>query len=475
MPDPILVRPLIDTAVRLAFRVLPVFRIAALSVLAAAACGPPKPVMIFTPPSVEIDSTRAPRRSAEVKSASHTFWEAMANLDTAYITRQQVSVSQTEFAKALGLVMSGRHADAALALDGIRTTAQDSVLVSASRLLMTAMLQHRDEWKLLAELDSMGRRNSGVDGAPDRAGVESWATAFRKVPQREITFPAQPVVLPLILSASATPMVEVTLDGKRRTFWLDTGSSMSIISSDIASESGIRPLLPDTMEVATTTGRVPAQAGAIRHLQIGGISVRNTPALIVSSDRMQVRVGDEVGSPAVAQIEGVIGFDIISRLDVRIDYVNHRVTLQKPAVNARLPRTGRNLFWVGTPVVRLVTSKGVPLHFNLDTGAQETYSTDGLLIKTKPRVIRGERRLVGGFAGVRIVHGRFVDELRATMGGQALVLRKLMVFAPAFSSFVTLDGILGSDVGKGGVVRIDATNGLFQLEPAPTRGLRTRS
>ena len=125
--------------------------------------------------------------------------------------------------------------------------------------------------------------------------------------------------------------------------------------------------------------------------------------------------------------------------------------------------------------MRLVTSKGVPLHFNLDTGAQETYSTDGLLIKTKPRVIRGERRLVGGFAGVKIVHGRFVDELRATMGGQALVLRKLMVFAPSFSSFVILDGILGSDVGKHGVVRIDATNGLFQLEPAPSRGLRTSS
>ena len=399
----------------------------------------------------------------------------MANLDTAFVSRQPVSPSQVEFAKALGLVMSGRHGDAALALDAIRTTAQDSTLVSASRLLMTAMLQQQDEWKLLAELDSMGRRNSGVDGTPDRAGVESWATAFRKIPRREITFPAQPVVLPLMLSASGTPMIEITLDGRRRTFWLDTGSSMSIVSTDIAAQSDMKPLLQDTLEVATTTGRVPAQAGAIRHMQIGGISVRNTPALIVSSNRMQVRVGNEEGSPAVAQIDGVIGFDIISRLDVRIDYVNNRVTFQKPAVNARLPRTGRNLFWVGTPLVRLVTSKGVPLHFNLDTGAQETYSTDGLLTKTKPRVIRGERRLVGGFAGVKIVHGRFVDELRATMGGQALVLRKLMVFAPSFSSFVILDGILGSDVGKGGVVRIDATNGLFHLEPAPSRGLRTSS
>jgi hypothetical protein len=122
-----------------------------------------------------------------------------------------------------------------------------------------------------------------------------------------------------------------------------------------------------------------------------------------------------------------------------------------------------------------VTSKGIPLHFNLDTGAQETYSTDGLVVKTRARTFRGERRLIGGLAGLTVIHGRFVDELRATMGGQALVLRKLMVFAPAFSSFVRLDGILGSDVGKSGTVRIDATNGLFLLESSSGRTLRRGS
>jgi hypothetical protein len=61
------------------------------------------------------------------------------------------------------------------------------------------------------------------------------------------------------------------------------------------------------------------------------------------------------------------------------------------------------------------------------------------------------------------------------MGGQALVLRKVLVFAPAFSSFVSLDGILGSDVGKSGTVRIDATNGLFLLESSRGQGLRKGS
>lgn len=396
----------------------------------------------------------------------------MSSLDTGWVSRQTVTDSQREFARALGLVMSGKHDDATLALDGVRSTATDTVLVAAARVLMTAMLQYQDKWALLAELDSLGKPPKS-DSFSDKAGVETWANAFRKVPPRQMVFPSKPTVLPLILSASGTPMILVTVEGKEHYFWLDTGSSMSIVSADVAKESGLSPLLPDTLEVVTSTGRVPAQASAISHLQLGDIKITNTTALIVANERMQVRLGDEVGLPTVIQIEGVIGYDIISRLDLRIDYVNRRVTLLKPEQNAKLPKTGKNLFWVGTPVVRLVTSKGIPLHFNLDTGAQETYSTDGLLMKLKTRTFMGERRLVGGLAGVTTVHGRFVDELRATMGGQVLVLRKLLVLSPAFASFVSLDGILGSDVGKGGIVRIDATNGLFLLEPpAPVRGLR---
>jgi len=400
----------------------------------------------------------------------------MASLDTGYTSRQPVSDIEREFARALGLVMSGKHDAAALALDGIRMTATDHTLTTAARLLMTAMLQHENKWALLAELDSMGKQSSGVNGSADKAGVESWANAFRKVPPRQVSFPSQPVVLPLILSAAATPMIEVLIDGKRHAFWLDTGASMSIVSSGLAAELGMKPLSSDTLEVVTTTGRVPAQAGAISRLQLGAIDVTNITALIVDDNRMQVRIGADGGLPAVVQIDGVIGYDIISRIDLRIDYVNKRVTLIKPAENARLPRTGRNLFWVGTPIVRLVTSRGIPLHFNLDTGAQETYSTDGLVTKTKSRTFLGERQLIGGLAGVTVVHGRFVNELRATMGSQALLLRKLMVFAPAFSSFVSLDGILGSDVGRSGLVRIDATNGLFLLEPPEgRRGLRGKS
>lgn len=440
-----------------------------------ASCAPAKPVLLYVPASVTIDPSGRAFRPSEVVSKSKTFWEAMSSLDTGFVRTHSAGDSEKAFAHALGLIMSGQQDEAALALDSIRTAfPKDSLVRTASRVLMTAMLQYQDKWKLLAELNPEPGDSSHAD--EDRAGVELWAAAFKRVDARRISFPDAPVTLPLILSPSGTPIVAVIINGKPHLFWLDTGSSMSIVASDVALEAGIQPLVSDTLEVATTTGRVPARPAAIKRLQIGRIDIANSTAMIVSSERMLLKLGEGTEGSVIAKIEGVIGYDIMSRLDIRIDYVNRRVTFLKPDRSLKLPRSGRNLFWVGTPVVRLVSPKGIPLHFTLDTGAQETYATDGLLAKTKMKTFRGERRLIGGLAGLTIVHGRFIDEAHLTMGSQPLLFKKLMVYAPAYASFVSLDGILGSDIGKGGVVRIDATNGIFLLEgPGYAQGLRIQS
>src|SRR5688572_2906917 len=72
----------------------------------AAACGPAKPMLLYAPPSVTIDSARGPTR-APIAFRSKTFWDAMASLDTGFIARHPASESERAFAHALGLVMSG--------------------------------------------------------------------------------------------------------------------------------------------------------------------------------------------------------------------------------------------------------------------------------------------------------------------------------------------------------------------------------
>src|SRR5439155_20277935 len=52
----------------------------------------------------------------------------------------------------------------------------------------------------------------------------------------------------------------------------------------------------------------------------------------------------------------------------------------------------RNLFWVGYPVVRLVTPDGPAVLFGLETGAEGTYVTNTML-KKAPRTAVAMRRM----------------------------------------------------------------------------------
>lgn len=451
-----------------------VHRVVASALFAAGlACASPKPVVVDVAPSVTLEGvTGAPGARSSRVSDPKTFWQAMASLHPTFPERHDVTNGERAFASALGLIMAGEADEAALLLDSLRNSNADSLVRSASRVLLTAMLQYQDKWNILAELNPVSPVSDSGDSPRDRAEVEAWAAAFAKVSPRTISFPGRSVTLPLTISASGAPTIPVLINGRRRSFWLDTGSSMSIIASDVAAVCGVVPLVSDTLEVATATGRVEARPASIARIQLGDITVTNSTAMIIDSALMRVRMSADSRDPEHAvRIDGIIGYDVISRLDIRIDYVNARVTFANPVRPPRGLRRPRNLFWIGKPIVQLMTQKGVPLHFHLDTGAQETYVTDALLRRVKVKTFGGERRLVAGFAGPQKVKGTFVDNLRLSLAGRQLVFRKLLVFAPAYSSFFTLHGVFGSDIGKTGTVRIDATNGLFLIGEAEEPGV----
>src|SRR6476620_2400431 len=206
-----------------------------LMVVAAAGCHlpPPKPVLVYVPTSVIVDPD-APMGRSKVASVAKNFWQAMALLDTGYVAKHMVTEDQRAFSHAMGLVMTGQHDEAELVLDSLGASTGDSLVRVTSRVLMTAMLQYQDKWKILAEITAGKNQGNVPLDDLNKADVESWATAFKNVKQRQITFSPKPVMLPLLVSASGTPMVTVQVNGKPKIMWLDTGSSMSIVSSDVA-------------------------------------------------------------------------------------------------------------------------------------------------------------------------------------------------------------------------------------------------
>jgi hypothetical protein len=393
-----------------------------------------------------------------------SYWEALALLQPEDAIAVAHTEAQKTFADGLRSLMEGDFEKAERDFDKLRRTATDSTIRTASRVVYTATLQYQEKWDVLAALKNESSQPSADH--TDKASIELWAIPFTKVPAKTITFRAQSALLPMLVSRVGTPLVPVRIGDKEYHFWLDTGSSMTMLASDVARDLNIVPLVVDTLEIVTSTGRVKAYPSVIPRLEIGQLVVRNAPTMIVDESLMRMR-GE---APAIemgrqVKIDGIIGFDIIRHLDVEVDYNESTLRVRNPAASRR--ERSRNMFWVGLPVVRLHSEEGTPVHFGLDTGAQQTFVTETMLDKLQLQVARVESRRVGGLGGEISLRAPILPDVRLFVRGFPILFKGAVVRAPVYQVLASLDGVLGGDVWNSGIVRIDMTNGIFSIRRRP--------
>lgn len=388
-----------------------------------------------------------------------SYWEALAELHPTDAIAAARTPSEKEFAEALGNLMAGDLEKAEQRFGALRTSATDSIIRSGSRVIYTATLQYQEKWAPLAEL----KREPSEPKADrsDKASIELWADAYRNVPPKTFTFRSSSARLPMLMSAVGTPLIPVKIGNRTYNFWLDTGSSLTMLASDVAHDLNILPLVEDTLEIVTSTGRVKANPALIPQLEIAQLVVRNAPAMIVEETMMQMREPRAVERSTQVKIDGIIGFDIIRQLDIEVDFGDNNLRLRNPA--ASKPEAERNMFWVGLPVVRLTSTDGVPLHFGLDTGAQLSFVTETLLDKLQLQAARIESRRVGGLGGEVSMRAPVLPDLRVLVRGFPILFKGAFVRAPVYQVLASLDGVLGGDVWNSGIVRIDMTNGVFAV------------
>ena len=388
-----------------------------------------------------------------------SYWEALAELHPADAVLAARTESEKEFAEALDNLMAGDIETAERRLGTLRQTANDSIIRAGSRVVYTATLQYQEKWGRLSELKKETPQRSFLH---DRASIELWADAFSNIPPKKFTFRSSQSRVLMSMSAVGTPLVPVKIGGKEYNFWLDTGSSLTMLSSDVAHDLNIQPLVPDTLEIVTSTGRVKAQPILVAQLQLGPLVVDNAPAMIVDETMMQMREPESIMIAKQVKIDGIIGFDIIRHLDLELDYGESVIKLRNPATSR--PENDRNMFWVGLPVIRMSSTDGLPLHFGLDTGAQVTFVTETLLDKLQVSPARVESRRVGGLGGEVSMRSPVMPDVRVMVRGYPLIFRGAAVRAPVYQVLASLDGVLGGDIWNSGVVRIDMTNGVFAIK-----------
>ncbi len=444
---------------------------AALLCWAGAACAHPTPAPPVPSPfgdtaAVEVTRGSIARRAARA-SAVPEFWAAVAAVDCDAADRGARTFDERMFAIAFRALTDGRHEEAVVAFRAL-LDAEDPTVRAAARTGRTLALEGQGRWRELAA--DLQRETAPV--ARDPASIELWARAFAALPPATYRVPFTHERLPLQRSASGTPIVAVRVNGSVRHFWLDTGASLTMLAADVARDLGVEPLGDDTLAIATWAGRVPARPAMVSQFQLGGVEVARLPVAVLDESvlrfdhREERRDGRAV--PISVRLDGVIGTDLLRRLDLTLDVPNGALTIARPVARPRGARA-RNVYWLGFPVLRLTTASGGTALVGLDTGADSSFVTESWFLVDSTGRVRQRRGEIVGLGATSMTTTQAVHEVVVSDESYTVRLRNVSIAPERHATYVTLDGVFGSDFIRYAEVRLDMSNGIFSVKPARRR------
>jgi len=268
------------------------------------------------------------------------------------------------------------------------------------------------------------------------------------------------VELPAKFGLSGTPEIEVEVNGVKKRFLIDTGAGLTVLSSDFAEACGVKSAGGETAKAGTATDvKVSIRPAVINKMSVGGLTYRNHPCIIIDKRDLEIKL---LGFIKILKIDGIIGWNAVQQLDLTLDYRNKKVRIEKPVPSAA--GLERNFFWLGYPVVKTAAVSGRPLFFGLDTGANRTSASDPILAKIDTSGMITKKVRIGGAGGkIESRMSREIPEMAVITGGNRLTFEGVRCDNSNFGSFFILDGILGSDAAKNGIMRLDFANGRFEL------------
>ena len=392
--------------------------------------------------------------------SSDEYWRALADLDLAAVRLIARGEPEIAFGEAVSLLAAGDYADAANAFTATAAQTMDPAVAVASQAMLAMTLLHEHKWEMLRDLSSA--LHAMAADQPNVFELERWGKAFAGIDPQVIVFPDEPALLRLGTSVLGTPMIQVRINGRDYQFWLDTGSTLTVLSSRVAADARITALGDETLRVGTFTGSAPVTPVLLKRMEIGPIVINNTPAMVMDASLLRVKGSGEGMPMGGLTIDGIIGWDVIRQFAVTMDFAAGTISLQRPGNLGTIGTSAQNLTWVGKPFVQVRTTLGDTVQFVLDTGAQSTFVNDAVVRKVRAVTSRPDARVFGiAASGGQSV--RLVPLLRLEVAGKSLLMRDLILYTRPSGGLVESDGILGSNIGRFGTIMIDATNGIFAI------------
>ena len=393
--------------------------------------------------------------AAEVKGPAYADeWEAVQNLDFTSAQALGWNEKHPVFAAGLKALMAGDYGAAQRSFNLILETSADSLERRQAGNVLREVLLFQSKWSELLALDL--RHALGLDENNIMALVRAYQTA----PTETWIFPERGVEVKAWFGLAGAPEIEVEINGNRKRFLIDTGAEFTVLASDLAEACGVEPLSSEkTLSETSTDAKVLILPAVVRELRIGALAVKNHPVIILDKKDLEFKL---FGLIKIFKISGILGWNAIKRMDITLDYRGRIVRIQKPAEKKN---PARNFFWMGYPFIKVASPSGRVLHFGLDTGANETYVSDLIFSKIDTAGMKTKRVRIGGAGGkLESVQTREIPRLQMVIGSNLLTFKGVRCGKSIEDTFFKFDGILGSDAAKDGIMRLDFTNGRFELD-----------
>ena len=266
-----------------------------------------------------------------------------------------------------------------------------------------------------------------------------------------VEFPAgkTSVQLPATLTQDGKFLVRVTIGGRGLDFILDTGDSQGIVlDDDIARELGLKKY--ETHSNAANAQRISQSASLVPEIAVGQLTMRDVAIETVPDIGMEL--------PHVYKAVGLLGFDFIADLALKLDYTNGTATAL--TLDSFAPPTTDTIaiparIGSGSPLVDIAVNGALGERFIVDTGGAGGLMIADYFARRHPEAMRDEggrpaRQMyfygVGGdfkadpiqLKSVRIGQVDFNDFIAYRIGSQSYTGNYDGTIGPEFLHFFTV-------------------------------------
>lgn len=378
-----------------------------------------------------------------------SFIESIKNFDWETLSRQKLDSNETIFLQIIQKIIRNNYTNAIYSIEKILNSKSFPFFLELHKL-RTNTLFYLARWNEL--IPNLG----GFLSDPD--SVFLLARAFALNPPEEISFERELDSMSIDLSPSGTPIIAVEINGKKRYFWFDTGTNYSVISSEIANECNVIPIINEKSKALTAANyKIDAIPANFKVLQIGNLLIHNHPALIVDDYNLRLRL---FGPNNLTKIDGIIGWRVLRYARFTIDYPKRRLIIQKSIQRNKPYET--NFFWLGIPIV-VTKFNNTQLLFGLDLGAERSTLTYNIFNKINFTQIYQQTKVQGSVGGWKYNPSAVIPYFEMILGNSKVTFKHINTVELPRDFFFNIDGFLGADFINGRITTLDLQNGNFEI------------